>query len=274
MKKIFWLLSLVIFLGSCEWLEENAPAGLTDEEIIDGLKTALAVGTDSSSSALSAINGYYGDPLVKIPLPEEAEQVRSFVTNNVVAEFFDLDQEFEDVVKSINKAAEESAKEAAPIFKEAITGLTISEGWDILNGTVPNGTKSSGFDSTAATQFLMNQTYSPLTALYAPKINGALGQDLGLGFSATDAWETLTTSYNNTLNSTAVQAALTAAQILGNPVNVPGEMNTDLGVFATEKALDGLFFKVGEEEKKIRRNPFEWALDIIRKVFGFIQEQV
>ena len=139
MKKILWLLSLVIFLGSCEWLEDNAPAGLTDEEIIDGLKTALAVGTDSSSSALSAINGYYGDPLVKIPLPEEAEQVRSFVTNNVVAEFFDLDQEFENVIKSINKAAEESAKEAAPIFKDAITGLTISEGWDILNGTVPNG---------------------------------------------------------------------------------------------------------------------------------------
>ena len=274
MKKLLWLFSTVAILVSCEWLEENTPAGLSDEDVIDGLKTALTVGTDSSAKTLSALNGYYEDPLLKIPLPEEAEKVRSFVTNNVVAEFFSLDQEFEDVIKSINRAAEESAKEAAPIFKEAISDLTISEGWDILNGVVPDGTKSSGFDSTAATQFLKNQTYTPLTALYSPKINGALGADLGLGFSATDAWETLTTNYNNTLNSTAVQAALTAAQFLGNPVDVPDEMNTDLGVFATEKALDGLFYMVGEEEKEIRRNPFEWALDIIQKVFGFIQENV
>ena len=56
-----------------------------------------------------------------------------------------------------------------------------------------------------------------------------------------------------------------------NAICPPGdEVETELGDFATGKALDGLFYKVGEEEKKIRNNPYEWALDIIQKVFGSV----
>lgn len=107
---------------------------------------------------------------------------------------------------------------------------------------------------------------------YAPYIDEALGQDLGLGFSAVQAWNTLTNSYNNILNSSAVQTALWLLEISGNPLNLPDEIETDLGIFSTEKALDGLFYKVAEEEKKIRRNPFDWAVDIIQRVFGYIQD--
>ena len=274
MKKLLALFTIsVLLFSNCEYLEDNLDGALSDEEIIDGLKTALNVGADSAASGLSIANGYYGNQLVKIPLPEEAEIVRDFVTTSQVASFFNLDQQFENVIESVNRAAEDAAKEAAPIFKDAIVGLSISEGWDILNGTVPDGgtsMKSAGFDSTAATQFLKGQTFTSLTNLYAPKINTALGKDLGLGFSATTAWTTLTNNYNNVINSTAFQAAVTAAAFTGNSIDVPGEMNTDLGVFSTQKALDGLFLKVGDEEKKIRKNPWEWALDILHKVFGSV----
>ena len=274
-KSLFALLALIIMFSSCEWLEDNAPDGLSDEEIVEGLKTALSVGADTAATTLSIINGYYGNPLLKIPLPEEAELVRDFVTNNnVVKSFFDLDQEFENVILSINRAAEDAAKEAAPIFKNAIMNLSITQGLDILNGIVPGGTgtSSGNFDSTAATGYLKIQTFEPLQGLYAPKINTALGKDLGLGFSAVDAWGTLTTTYNSVLSRSDVQAAILAATAFGTTVDIPGEMNTDLGDFSTEKALTGLFYRVGQEEVNIRRNPLEWIATtvgaILEKVFG------
>lgn len=270
MKKIILsVFSITLLFSSCDLLEESI--GITDDEIVEGLKTALTVGADSSSTALSLTDGYYGSALLKIPLPDEAEEVRAFVTNNRIADAFDLDEEFENVVLSINRAAESAAKEASPIFKEAITDLSISQGLEILNGTVPSddenlALKADDFDSTAATAYLKIQTFSPLTELYAPKINTALDVDLGLGFSAVEAWETLTTNYNNTLNTTVGKAAIVTANLFS--ISIPGEMNTDLGEYSTEKALNGLFYMVGEEEKSIRRDPFEWALDILHTVFG------
>lgn len=264
------IIGVTFFLGSCEWLEENADLGLAEDDIVEGLKTALAVGTDSSSTALSVVNGYYGDALVKIPLPQQAEQVRNIIAQSGLNNVINLDVQFENVVKAVNRAAEDAAKEAAPIFKDAITDLSISQGLEILNGQVPSDAvamKSSGFDSTAATQYLKGQTFSPLTNLYAPKINIALDKDLGLGFSAVDAWTVLTTQYNNLMSQWTVQLAVTAAN-----VNLPSSLNDNLGEFSTQKALDGLFYKVGVTEKNIRRDPWQWIKttvgDILTKIFG------
>jgi uncharacterized protein DUF4197 len=270
MKK--WLFSLAILVSvvlfGCELLEETADS-LSTEEVVEGLKTALKVGSDSSATVLSAVNGYYGDELVKIPLPPDAENVRSLIVNNDIADLINLDDEFENVVKSINKAAEDAAKDAAPVFKDAITDLTIDQAWDILNGVNPASTQKSteSFDSTAATNYFKTITKQPLVSIYSPKINTALGGDLGLGFSATDAWSVLTTNYNDVMSEFAVQIAL---QLAG--IDMPSEMNDDLGAFATEKAIDGLYLKVGEEEIKIRRDPWAWATtavgDILEKIFG------
>jgi hypothetical protein len=276
MKKVKLLpVTLAILLvASCEYFNDlDNDNGLSTEEIVEGLKTALEIGTDSATSVLAVTNGYYhGDEqFVKIPLPEEAEQVRQLITNNDLASVFNLDDKFEDVVKSVNWAAESAAKDAAPIFGSAIRGLSISEGWDILNGVVPNDTaqqKSTDFDSTAATKYLKIATYADLTDTYAPYINSALGEDLGLGFSAVQAWDALTSSYNSAMNNFIVQSAVTISG-----ADFPAAIETDLGVFSTQKALDGLFFKVGQEERKIRRNPFQWAVDIIQRVFGYIQDQ-
>lgn len=269
MKRIIIIaIGLTLILGSCEWLEDNT--GLSEDEIVEGLKVALAIGADSSSAGLSVVNGYYGNALVKIPLPEQANQVRNLIDQSGLNNVINLDIQFENVVKAVNRAAEDAAKDAAPIFKDAITDLSISQGLEILNGKIPNdaGTiavalKNTDFDSTAATGYLKGKTFNPLTDLYAPKINTALDKDLGLGFSAVDAWNALTTQYNNLMGQQAVQLAVTLAN-----VDLPSSLNDDLGEFSTQKALDGLFYKVGEEEKKIRKNPFEWAIEILHRVFG------
>ncbi len=281
MKRII-ILSIVsvAFFSSCQ-LFDVEEEGLTTEEIVEGLKTALEIGADSASGGLSVVNGYYqGDPLnVKIPLPDEANAVRDMINDNgtlaAISETVGLEQAFEDVILSVNRAAEDAASEAAPIFKEAITDLTISQGWDILNGQVPEATsisgfKSEGFDSTAATQYLKLKTYDPLTGVYAPKINTSLGKDIVGNVSAVDAWSNMTGLYNNFVGRGDVQTAITIANIAGANINLPGAINDDLGEFATQKALDGLFYMVGQEEKKIRKNPFDWAVNIIQKVFGSV----
>jgi len=272
MKKLLIpVLGLMITLSSCEMLDNST--GLSDADIIDGLKTALNVGADSASGNLARLNGYYSNPLVKIPLPAEAEAVRNLINSNsalsTISSTIGLDAKFEDVIKTVNRAAESAASEAAPIFKDAITNLSITDGLSILQGTVPgeSATKSGGFDSTAATQYLKLQTYAKLTALYAPKINTALGQDMIGNVSAVEAWQSLTSTYNTFVGSYAF-----AIQLAG--VNLPSSINSDLGAFCTQKALDGLFYKVGIEEKKIRKNPLEWATtavgDILGKVFGSV----
>ncbi|MBP1669851.1 MAG: hypothetical protein H6Q21_2217, partial [Bacteroidetes bacterium] len=112
----------------------------------------------------------------------------------------------------------------------------------------------------------------PLTDLYAPKINAALDRDLVGGYSATETWESLTTKYNSFLSRNDVKAALLAAELLGKPIDLPASINTDLGEFSVEKALDGLFYMVGNEEIKIRRDPLAWAKtvvgNILERVFG------
>ncbi len=267
--------------SSCEYFNLEDETGLSTGEIIDGLKTALAIGTDSASTSLSQVNGYYHglDGLIKIPLPDEAISIRNKINGNntlsSISDLIGLDEAFEEVVLSVNRAAEDAAREAAPIFKNAITGLTIEQGWDILNGIVPgDSTKAADFDSTAATQFLMLKTYNSLTDLYAPKIDVSLNKDIIGNVSAYDAWNTLTTKYNNFIIRNDVQAVLFAASLIGNPINLPDAIETDIGVFSTQKALNGLFYMVGNEEKKIRRDPYQWAVDIIQRVFGYIQDQI
>jgi len=266
MKKltIISLILIPVFLNSCEFLETDGD-GLTTEEVIEGLKTALIVGTDTSVVKTSAEDGYYGDPLLKILLPPEADVIIDNLNHPIVSTLGLtelIEQKIEDVVLSINRAAEDAASDAGPIFKDAITSLTISDAWDILNGINPaSNKKETGFDSTAATEYLRSTTYDALVEAFSPYINTALDKDISvLGFSANDAWTTLTSYYN--------QAANSVLDVFDNLKPV----NTDIGEYTVGKALDGLFLKVGEEEIKIRRDPWAWASEtvgeILTRVFG------
>jgi hypothetical protein len=81
MKKIWYaVIALTLMLSGCELTDDLFPNGLTDEEIIEGLKTALNVGSDSASTNLSTTDGYYGNSLVKIPLPRR--ELRNRINGN------------------------------------------------------------------------------------------------------------------------------------------------------------------------------------------------
>ncbi len=274
---LFVILSLFGFY-SCDFNlpesgEENE--GLTSLEVVDGLKKALEIGTDSASAELSMLNGYYGNELLRINLPPEVQMVQNNINllqenpaTKILAD--EIDELLGDLVLSINRSAENAAKSAAPIFVDAITNLTITDGLSILNGELPESSLKSevGFDSLAATKYLKSQTYDELTKEFGAQMNVSLEKDIVGGVSAYDIWNSVTEKYNQAVD----YASYLPSSVLGGASLSPIE--TDLGEFVTEQALNGLFYKVGEEEKKIRENPFEWGEDIIQKVFGSIFQKL
>ena len=255
MKRIGYLLVLFIGLSffSCEELENilgGEENGLTESEVIEGLKTALHVGTDTAVSVTSQINGYYKDEAIKILLPDEAQVIYDHMDHSLV-QTLGIDDLLEDAVLSINRAAEHAASDAAPILKDAIVSLSISDGWDILNGKNPaqGASQQEAFDSTAATHYLIATAQQDLFNAFQPKINTSLEKDLLGNLSTKEIWEDLTDTYN------------TAAQTLGWET-----VETQLDVYVTREALDGLFYKVGQEEKDIRRDPAQWAGTTVEKI--------
>lgn len=262
MKRFKIFLVLIAFLAvSCEEMDSlfnTKDNKLTEKEVVKGLKTALEVGSDTAVSVTSQINGYYKDEAIKIMLPPEADVIYEN-KDNILFQSLGLDKLIENAILSINRSAEDAASEASPILKDAIVSLSIAEGWDILNGINPADTASQGaaFDSTAATSYLISATYDELFSTFKPKINNSLKKDLaGIdGLSTKQIWNDLTSTYNSVAEPAGMKT-----------------VDTELDVYVTEKALDGLFLKVGKEEKEIRKNPSRWAgtlvEDILTKVFG------
>lgn len=247
---------LSAFLFSCDLLDQASEnSGLTEEEVVQGLKVALEVGTDTSVTVLNATDGYYKDKIVKILLPEEAEIIYDYAAQ------LNLEPAIEELVKKVNRSAEDAAIEAKPIFVSAITDMSIVDGFNILQGVdVTSKSESETFDSLAATKYLEYKTRTGLKNLFQPKIQNSLNKELIGGISASSAWSDVFGTYNQFANTIA-------GQIAGaTPVE------TDLPAYTTDKALDGLFYKIGVEEKEIRKDPFAWALDILEKVFGSIFE--
>lgn len=246
MKRLVWIL-VITFIAFNSEAQLNKLFNLTKQsksptktEIVNGLKEALSVGADTAVNRLSAVNGYYKDEIVKILLPDEADVIIDNISK--IPNGKDL---VEKVVLSINRAAEDASKEAAPIFKRSITSMNISDALGILNG-----------NDHAATEYLKKTTYDQLYDLYKPKISTSTKKDLVGSVSTKEAWDDLTRTWNKFATSMV-------GKIGGyKPVNV------DLDDYLTRKALDGLFIKIAEEEKQIRKDPVARVTDILKKVFG------
>ena len=236
--KLSFLFLLTLSFTSCEEVSEILEStGLTNEEVISGLKTALNIGTDTSVTTLSKTDGYFKDELVKILLPAEAAPVYGVLTSLPGGSLL-----IDEAVLAINRAAEDAAPQGKEIFVTAITGITIADGFEILNG-----------GDTAATIYLQGKTYNPLTDAFKPKIQNSLSKPLILNTSAEQAYALVLKTYNDAS--------------LGGILWPEIKTNT-LADHVTQKALSGLFFKVGEEEKKIRRDPLHRVSEILKKVFG------
>lgn len=221
-------------------LNENKP--LTQGEIISGLKEALVVGTGKSVNILGVTDGYYKDEMVKILLPPEADVIVKNISRIPGGEKL-----IEDAVLSINRAAEDAVSEAKPIFVNSIKSMTITDAVGILRG-----------NDNAATQYLKNTTYNQLANLYRPKIKNSIDKKLVGNVSTGQSWDLLTGKWNDLTNS-----------VIGRVAGFkPVEINLD--DYLTQKALDGLFLKIEEQEKLIRKDPLARTNDLLKRVFGSV----
>ena len=219
-------------------LESDAP--LTKTEIIAGLKEALVTGTNNSASILGAKDGYYKDELVKIMLPPEA----AIIVENA-SKVPGGEKLIDDVLLHINRAAEDAAKQAAPIFVSSIKNITINDAMGILKG-----------DDNAATSYLRENTYDQLFALYRPKIKASVEKELAGGISTKESWDTLVGKWNQV-----------AGSFIGQTAGLE-KVDTQLEDYLTAKALDGVFLKIADEEKQIRKDPAARVTSLLKKVFG------
>ncbi|HOW40000.1 MAG TPA: DUF4197 domain-containing protein [Bacteroidales bacterium] len=239
----------VILLTACAELltvlQTAAPAPLTESEVINGLKEALVTGSKNSSQVLSALDGYYKDAAVKILLPDEARMI----TDNI-SKLPGGDKLVEDVILRINRAAEDAAREAAPVFANSIRQMTVKDAFNILRGA-----------DNAATGYLKNTTYNELYALYKPKIEASTAKAIVGNISTADSWNALTGKWNTLANSVA-----------GRLANLK-PVNTDLNDHLTKKALDGIFLKVEGEELKIRKDVSARITPVLQRVFGSLDNK-
>jgi len=236
-------LTVSLVLASCEVLEkasktvsQNLPSGatstkpqLTNQEVISGLKEALSVGIKNSVNVTSVTDGFLKNTAIRLPFPPDALKVRQKALD------LGMSAQVDKFETTLNRAAEEAVKEALPIFTNAITSMTISDGFAILNGG--NG---------AATRYLKEKTTAQLTSAFRPRVEAAISK-----VQLTQYWEPIINKYNGAMTLTGGQ-----------------KLNPDLNQFVTERAIAGLFIMVEKEENKIRLDPMARVTDILKKVFG------
>lgn len=234
--KVIAIATSVLFFTSCESLNQAGQiltqSGLgtdpTATEINLGLKQALEFGTTYSAERLSARDGYFGNLAVKILFPEEARKVERTLRT------IGLNSLADNVILTINRAAEDAAKEAKPIFLSALKQMTIRDATNILLGN----------ENDAATQYFKRVTSEQLRAKFQPVIQSSLNK-----VGATRYWNDVMTRYNKIP--------------LVNPIN------PDLDAYVTQKAIDGLFIEIAQEELKIRQNISSRSTSLLQKVFGY-----
>jgi hypothetical protein len=200
-------------------------SSLSNDEIVSGLKEALNVGTNNAAKQLSAVDGFFKDAAIKILMPPEALKAEKKLRSLGMGKLVD------DAILSMNRAAEDAAKSAAPIFLNAIKTMSIQDALGILRG-----------NEVAATTYLKDKTTTSLTESFRPVIEASLQKT-----NATKYWNTVFTTYNRFSSD---------------------KINPDLAAYVTEKALYGIFQQVGQEEMKIRKDPLARTSDILKKVFG------
>lgn len=237
--------TLTITLPACDVINETAgnvletpmPGDndnankLTNQEVISGLKEALTVGIKNAVDVTSVKDGFYGNPKIKLPFPESAQNMKEKALE------WGLDSQVDKIVTTLNRAAEDAAKEATPIFVDAIKNMSVQDGFEILNG-----------GEGAATTFLRKNTENQLIEAFSPKVEESIKE-----VKLTEYWNPVMTKYNQAVKFTGGE-----------------EVETDLNKYVTEKAIDGLFHMVEKEENKIRKDPAARVTDLLSKVFGSV----
>lgn len=229
-----------ILISSCDTLNQYAEqyGGVINQtgtpsqaEMSLGLKQALEYGTNYSTERLSSKDGFLGNLAIKILFPEEARRVENTLRS------LGLNQLCDNVIVSLNRAAEDAAQEAKPIFIAAIKQMSFQDVTNILLG-----------QQDAATMYFKRTTSVVLADKFRPIINTSINK-----VGATKYWTDVTSRYNRI------------------PLVKP--INTDLTAYVTEKAIEGLFIEIAKEELKIRQNISARPTSLLQKVFGYAERQ-
>ncbi len=237
MKKILTLAMFAVLAGTCnaqinlngitdEIKNTIGKNSLSEEEVVKGLKEALTVGTNNSVTTASKFDGFFKNPAIKIPFPKEAQEMERTLRS------LGMDKQVNQFVMTLNRAAENAAKDAAPIFIEAIKNISITDAFNILKGA-----------DDAATVFLKNATTAQLKEKFRPVIKNSLQK-----VAITKYWKPLANKYNK--------------------LPMVKKINPNLEEYVTGKVIQGIFHLIAEEEKKIRKDPLARVSDILKKVFG------
>ena len=235
MKKLTFLL-LVFLIGSfqlnAQLIKDVQKAigqnntGLSEKDAADGIKEALVNGTTKGVKIVSKADGYFKNPEIKIPFPPDATEIESKLRA------IGLGNKVDEVVLSINRAAEDAAKEAETIFVSAVKAMSINDAIHIVKG-----------ENDAATKYLKNTTTGELKIKFQPKIEASLDK-----VDATKQWEELIKEYNK--------------------IPFVKKKNPNLDEYVTGKAIDGLFVMIAKEELSIRKDPLARTSELLKKVFG------
>jgi hypothetical protein len=209
-----------------------AAAGIADisnADAVGGLKQALTDGSAAAVKLLGAENGYFANPKVRIPLPPSLQKIESGLR------MFGMKKKAEELVLSMNRAAEAAAPEAKQLLVEAVKKMSVQDAKGILTG-----------GDTAATEYFKRTTQAQLTQRFLPIVKKATDR-VGLA-----------QQYNN-LAGQGVQLGLIKKD------------DASIETYVTRKALDGLYLMIAEQEKSFRQNPVGAASNIVRKVFGALR---
>ena len=205
----------------------GSSGSLSNDEIINGLKEALTIGTDSASKRLHKTDAFFTNAAIKILMPPEAQKVESTLRKAGLGSLADK------AILSMNRAAEDAAGGISTIFIDAVKQMTVTDGLKILKG-----------GDFAATDYLKVNTTAKLTEKMRPVIEASLAK-----VNATTYWKDAFTAYN--------KIPLTKSQV-----------NPDLTAYVTDKAMAGIFYSIGQEEQKIRKDPAAQVTSLLKKVFG------
>lgn len=239
-RTLVFLLAILLvmpFIGSCAELDLEKTVGmamsalegsegLSNSDIIKGLKEALTIGTGNAVTYVAKTNGYYKNGNIKIPLPENVKKVEK------VLRTVGFGQQVDEFELSMNRAAEKAAPKAKSIFWNAIKGIRFADAKKILNGR-----------DNEATLYFKDRTSNELSNIFRPIVHNAMS-----AVGVTRSYQTL----ENKVNSIPFAKDM---------------VSFDLDQYVTQKALDGLFYMLAEEERKIREDPAARVTEILRKVF-------
>ncbi len=229
---VFLTLAPAYTLGHAQWgsildkLKGGNKATLSDDKIASGLKEALQVGTDNAVKSTGRPDGYFGNPAIKILLPQKLQVMEKGLR------IMGKGPQVDEFVLSMNRAAEQAAPLAKPIFLKALQQMTFDDARNILKG-----------GDTAATDYFKQKTSADLTAAFTPVVDKAM---------------------ENTGVNRQYDKLMGGASAL--PFGRPAAL--DINRYVVSKSLDGLFYVLGQEETKIRRNPAAQITPLLKQVFG------